>query len=114
LEIINGEPRRRRSDEEKLAILAEVSQFGSVSRVARRHGINPSMVFAWRKKFCPSPESAPSIPFAPVALIPEPPGSLPAVLVTLGTDIRLSIAPGTDAALAAAVAGALAPFAARR
>jgi hypothetical protein len=47
-------------------------------------------------------------------LIPEPPGSLPAVLVTLGTDIRLSIAPGTDAALAAAVAGALAPFAARR
>ena len=43
--------RRRWSVDQKLAILAEASQPGmSISYVARRHGISPSLVFGWRRR----------------------------------------------------------------
>jgi len=42
--------RRRWSVDQKLAILAEAGQPGmSISYVARRHGISPSLVFGWRR-----------------------------------------------------------------
>ena len=42
--------RRRWSEEEKQAIIAEALQPGvNVSAVARRHGIKPSLLFRWRK-----------------------------------------------------------------
>jgi len=44
------EQRRRRSVEEKLAIVRETFEPGaSVSGVARRHQVNANQVFAWRK-----------------------------------------------------------------
>jgi len=50
LEILGAERRRRWSDEDKARIVAESYEEGaSVSRVARRHGLSPSQVFAWRK-----------------------------------------------------------------
>ena len=43
--------RRRWSVDQKLAILAEAGQPGmSISYVARRHGISPSLVFGWRRR----------------------------------------------------------------
>ena len=37
--------------DQKLAILAEAGQPGmSISYVARRHGISPSLVFGWRRR----------------------------------------------------------------
>src|SRR5215468_12744224 len=43
--------RRRWSVDQKLAILAETGQPGmSISYVARRHGISPSLVFGWRRR----------------------------------------------------------------
>jgi transposase len=43
--------RRRWSVDQKLAILAEAGQPGmSISYVARRHGIAPSLVFGWRRR----------------------------------------------------------------
>ncbi|WP_322067363.1 IS3 family transposase [Burkholderia ubonensis] len=46
------ERRRRRSVQEKLAIVQETLEPGaSVSAVARRHGVNPNQVFAWRKQY---------------------------------------------------------------
>ena len=43
-------PRRHRSVEEKLAILAETQLPGaSVAAVARRHGVNANVVFGWRR-----------------------------------------------------------------
>ncbi len=46
------EQRRRRSVDEKLAIVRETFQPGaSVSGVARRHQVNANQVFAWRKLY---------------------------------------------------------------
>ena len=46
------EQRRRRSVDEKLAIVRETFEPGaSVSGVARRHQVNANQVFAWRKVY---------------------------------------------------------------
>ena len=46
------EQRRRRSVDEKLAIVRETFELGaSVSGVARRHQVNANQVFAWRKLY---------------------------------------------------------------
>ena len=51
VEIITGVARRRRFPTElKLALVAETMQPGmSVSYVARRHGLSPSLLFHWRR-----------------------------------------------------------------
>ena len=51
VEIITGVARRRRfTTEQKLAVVAETMQPGmSISYVARRHGLSPSVVFRWRR-----------------------------------------------------------------
>ncbi|MBB2983942.1 transposase-like protein [Paraburkholderia tropica] len=46
------ERRRRRSVQERVAIVQETLEPGAtVSAVARRHGVNPNQVFAWRKQY---------------------------------------------------------------
>jgi transposase len=51
VEVISGVARRRRfTAEQKLAIVTETMQPGmSISYVARRHGLSPSLVFRWRR-----------------------------------------------------------------
>ena len=51
VEVISGIARRRRFlTELKLAVVAETMQPGmSISYVARRHGLSPSLVFRWRR-----------------------------------------------------------------
>ena len=51
VDIITGVARRRRfTTEQKLAVVAETMQPGSsISYVARRHGLSPSLVFRWRR-----------------------------------------------------------------
>jgi transposase len=49
--LIVADARRRWSEEEKQAIVAEAAFPGTnVSAVARRHGIKPSLLFRWRRK----------------------------------------------------------------
>ncbi len=53
VEILSGIQRRRRYNtlDQKLAVLAEAAQPGmSISYVARRHGIAPSLLFGWRRR----------------------------------------------------------------
>ncbi|MGC2971772.1 IS3 family transposase [Paraburkholderia aspalathi] len=46
------ERRRRRSVQERVSIVQETMEPGAtVSAVARRHGVNPNQVFAWRKQY---------------------------------------------------------------
>ena len=51
IEVLSGPERRRRwSTAEKLAIIQETYEAdATVSIVARRHGIQPNQLFAWRK-----------------------------------------------------------------
>ena len=51
VEVITGVARRRRFPmDQKLAVVAETMQPGmSISDVARRHGLSPSLVFRWRR-----------------------------------------------------------------
>jgi transposase len=73
--------RRRWSKSQKQAILAEVdAPGGSVSEVARRHGLHTSLLFRWRrdlaKPAAPSVSQPPT--FVPLSLpAPLPPPSSP-------------------------------------
>src|SRR5262245_16834782 len=64
--------RRQWPQEQKLAILAEVDAAGgSVSQVARRHGLRSSLLFRWRRDF--RKVLKPAVPnFVPVRLAPPP------------------------------------------
>jgi transposase len=69
MDIIVGEGRRRWSEEEKRAMVAEVLSSGeSVSRVARRYNLSPSMLFAWRKLYSDAATPASAASFAPVVI----------------------------------------------
>ena len=49
--------RRQFTDQQKLAIVAEFTEFGvTASEVARRHNVTPAMVFRWRDEFNLSPK----------------------------------------------------------
>lgn len=52
VEVFSGIQRRRRySLDQKLTVLAEAAQPGmSISYVAGRHGISPSLLFGWRRR----------------------------------------------------------------
>ncbi|HUO01278.1 MAG TPA: transposase [Rhizomicrobium sp.] len=68
--------RRRRTREEKLAIVRETKD-APVNRVARRHGLSPGLVFRWRKQLAQEAGLAlaePAARFVPIALrAPEQP-----------------------------------------
>ena len=74
--------RRRWLREQKLAILAEVdAPGGSVSEVARRHGLHTSLLFRWRRDLAKRTRSASAPPepsFLPVRLTPPSVPALPA------------------------------------
>ncbi len=126
MEIITGEARRQRSDAEKLIVLADAEALGSVTKAARRHGVNPSMVYTWRKlfrerrqkpalaMFAPVHLAAGSLPGAPPMPISPVPEDRGVISVSLGALITLTVPRDADPALAAAITAALAPFAAGR
>ena len=120
MELILGKARRRWSGEEKRALVAETFlPGGSVTAVARRHEINPSMLFTWRKRFRAElgfPEKIDGVGFAAVA-IAAPDGKAPANLsptsearisVEFCCGARMTVMGAVDPALAVAVAKALA------
>ena len=47
--VVTAEARRRWSREEKLAIVAQIAG-GTVSAVARRHNMAPSLLFRWKRE----------------------------------------------------------------
>ena len=90
IEVITGIERRRKwSEQEKAAIVAESLAEGAVvSEVARRHGLSPQQLFGWRASMrdavkgpVPSSDAMPA--FVPAILESAPPSpaapALPAV-----------------------------------
>ena len=69
--IFVADARRRWPLEEKLAMVAE-TRTRPVSRVARKHGVAPGLLFRWRKtlgdRAAASPPRAPETGFVPIAL----------------------------------------------
>jgi len=109
MEIIKGEPRQRWTAEEKLEIVAETLATGKVTEVARRHGANPSMVFAWRKKLMGPIAPPPAPAFAAVALTaqPAPQQAAASVSVEFPCGARLVVTGAADAAVLDRVINAL-------
>jgi transposase len=70
LEVFTGTGRRRQwTLKQKARIIAECNEFGaSVSGVARRHGLTPQQLFAWRRHARRQAEEAAGITFAPVVV----------------------------------------------
>jgi transposase len=118
VEIYRGQARRRWSEEDKRRLVAETLAPGeTVHGVARRRGVSPSQLFAWRKLFWAGVErTVPTarVPgFAAVAIAPAgvppvdeaPPSGLIEIELAGGDRVRLSGA--ADPALAEAVLRAL-------
>jgi transposase len=120
VEIFQGRARRRWSEEDKRRLVAETLGPGeTVHGVARRRGVSPSQLFAWRKRFRPEighPAPAPRVPgFAAVAIAPPvstmgdtagAPSGLIEVELAGGDRVRISGA--ADPAVVAAALRALA------
>ncbi len=70
VEVLHGPERRRRwSLEEKARIVAESFAPGVVtSAVARRYGVHPNQLYAWRRDLMGATASAPSPEFVPVSV----------------------------------------------
>lgn len=81
------EPGRRRwTVLEKLRIVEEITErWGSVSATARRHGLSPAQLFAWRKAHRESRLVDPAAArFAPAVIVPEAPPPVPAAVEPTG------------------------------
>ena len=110
LEVFTGSGRRRRwSAEQKAQIVAESYESGdTICAVARRHGLTPQQLFAWRRDARGAASGAGDVAFAPVIveagrlsadapIAPVRPGSLPVIEIVIGA-VTVRIPPGTDAA----------------
>ena len=118
IEVLTGPERRRKwSVDDKERILAEsYSGTDSVSRVARRHGLQPQQLFNWRREVR---RLAPPPAFAAVALAPaakaEPRGSgvgktklASEIVVEISADgVAVRVHRGADSSMVAAIVRAL-------
>jgi transposase len=119
VEIFRGQARRRWSEADKRRLVAEtIGPGATVHGVARRHGVSPSQLFAWRKLYQVgaglerSVPTLPSVPgFAAVEIAPTTPPSVgdvvpaPSGLIEIelagGDRVRISGAPDPAVVVAA-------------
>ena len=119
VEIFHERARRRWTEADKRRLVEETLAPGeTVHGVARRHGINTSQLFTWRKQLCagldPVAASAvagfAAVAIAPTALPTDGAASVPSGLIEIelagGDRVRISGAP--DPAVVAAALRALA------
>jgi transposase len=113
VEMITGPERRRRwSEEQKRAIVAESLAPGAIiSEVARRADVCPGQIYRWRQECRPAVDGFARVLIAP----PEPAaqggdgaaGGEPAIEVAFAGKVRVRIPGSVPADLAAAVVKAL-------
>jgi transposase len=109
IEVLSGPERRRRwSTEQKRSIVVEAFAPGaSVREVARLRDVVAGQIYRWRRDL-----RSDATGFAEVVIAPdrsERSGTVPALTIELGRDIRVRIAATAPAALVTAVIKALAP-----
>ena len=115
MEVVDSGRRRRWSEDEKLRIVSE-SLGGPrlVSTTARRYGISPSLLFAWRRSFraVPVGKSAAEPAFVPAVVVSEPSSAAARALsgrieIILANGRRLRVDAGIEVAALARVVAAL-------
>jgi len=115
MEVVDSGRRRRWSEDEKLRIVSE-SLGGPrlVSTTARRYGISPSLLFAWRRSFraVPVGKSAAETAFVPAVFVAEPSSAAARALsgrieIILANGRRLRVDAGIEVAALARVVAAL-------
>ena len=80
IEVLGVERRRRWSLQDKLRIVEETMQPGvTVTEVARRHGVAPSVVFTWRRLAREGRLGDAGPTFVPVEITPVPTQTTPMV-----------------------------------
>lgn len=99
MDVFRGKARRRWPDEEKRRLVAETLLPGAaVHAVARRHEINPSMLFAWRKRFggvLGAATDEPAAAFVPVTVTgAEPSDAAPAAVPSAASTIEIELPAG--------------------
>ncbi len=95
-EILDGPERRRRwSQDEKTAILAELAKPGSKgAEIARCYGVSRGLLYAWRKEagLRKAPRVEPAMAFAPVLLAgPAPQAETPVTAPPPASFIEIEI-----------------------
>jgi len=111
MEVITGAGGRRRwSDDDKARIVEETLAPGAVvSLIARRHGLSPQQVFAWRRQARDrEPPAVANVPaFAPIVVgAAEETREAPVIEIMIGA-ATVRVPPGADAATLKAVLRAL-------
>ncbi len=117
LEVVQTGRRRRWSEDEKLRIVLESLQGPrQASSTARRHGISPSLLFAWRRAFGAVRGAGDQRPgFVPAVVRPEERTASPGatatgrMVIVLAGGRRIIVDAGVDAAALARVLEALEP-----
>ena len=117
LEVVQTGRRRRWSEDEKLRIVLESLQGPrQASSTARRHGISPSLLFAWRRAFgAIHGASDQRAGFVPAVVRPEDRTASPRatatgrMVIVLAGGRRIIVDAGVDAAALARVLEALEP-----
>ena len=113
LEVVETGRRRRWSDDEKLRIVLESLETPrAISSTARRHGISRSLLMTWRRAFRPEP-IGPDVQqngfvravVATAETIASEPGARASgrMVIEIGTDRRVIVDAGVDAAALARV-----------
>jgi transposase len=99
-----ADTRRRWSEDEKRAIVAEVLQPGvNVSAIARQHGIKPNLLFRWRKMALRDAKPPAGPAFLPVSLaapsaksVDEASAADGRIEIELANGRRIRVGPGAD------------------
>ena len=120
VEVITSVERRRRwSTAEKARLVAAMNEPGAVvSEMARRAGVDASLLYRWRRQFAAEREMAAFVPVrvspdlneamsatAPVRALPPPPP--PSIRIAFGEQVRMTIEGAPDSATLSNVIGAL-------
>jgi transposase len=110
VEVLAGPERRRRwSWEEKARIVAEsLAPDAVASAVARRYGLHPNQLYAWRKALRAAAEEgaragAGPLDFVPVVMTDEAAAARRTAIEIEAAGVRVRVLPGVDSALLADV-----------
>lgn len=117
LEVItDGGRRRRYAPEEKGRLVANAFASGvSVTAFAREHGVDPSLLYRWRRQMGSMTRAAAAVSFAPVIVTPDAARATPRgarterIEIVLTNGRRITVGPDADVAAVARLADALDP-----